>query len=40
MSEKCEFCKEWDFENVNLVKNEILKNVIFVKSEILKVLIL
>ena len=25
MFEKCEFCVKWDFENVNLVKNEILK---------------
>ena len=23
--EKCEFCEKWDFENVNFVKNEILK---------------
>ena len=25
MFEKCEFCKKWDFENVNFVKNETLK---------------
>ena len=23
--EKCEFCEKWDFENVNFVRNEILK---------------
>ena len=23
MFEKCEFCEKWDFENVNIVKNEI-----------------
>ena len=25
MFEKCEFCEKWGFENVNFVKNEILK---------------
>ena len=25
MLEKCELCEKWDFENVNFVKNEILK---------------
>ena len=37
---KCEFCEKWDFENVNLVKNEILKILNFVKNEILKMWIL
>ena len=27
--EKCEFCEEWDFENVDFVKNDIFKMWIF-----------
>ena len=37
MLEKCEFC---DFENVNFVKNAILKMWILIKIEILKLWIL
>ena len=33
---KCEFCEKWDFENVNFVKNVIVKLWIFSKNEILK----
>ena len=40
MFEKCEFCEKWDFENVNLVKNETLEVWIFWKNEILKMWIL
>ena len=29
MFEKCEFCENWDFENVNFVKNEPLEMRIF-----------
>ena len=29
---KCEFCEKWDFENVNSVKNEVLKMWFFLKN--------